>query len=274
MYTRHFKRKKHLEFLRSKEGVEHSENNEENRRDHSNSSHEGTNGKEEEPEKAMNTSDVIDSVKTKDNQYDSEEETNEHSSDSESENSDSSNEKENQLSTEPEIVRNFECECGAYIQDTTSSRKSHSIGNRHQRYMKRAHLDTQITQVMSSRLATTPLIATTALSDEIFAFWKSVAPSKEELSSRREFATFLQRKFLSNFPDCKILIFGSSQTGLCDANSDIDFTMTYTLPDGTLPDEVAVLRTCQKILRKIGAQRMCVIADARVPILKHLGSSR
>ncbi|KAJ9460371.1 Poly(A) RNA polymerase gld-2 [Diplonema papillatum] len=105
------------------------------------------------------------------------------------------------------------------------------------------------------------------LSAAIQSYHEDSILSKEASARRDEFVAEIRKHSETMFPEGRLLVFGSSATGLCTHNSDIDVSLLVH-PDA---DPKTILRSLKYPISRFA--RVQFIQNARVPILKCVGKS-
>lgn len=103
------------------------------------------------------------------------------------------------------------------------------------------------------------------LHEEIIDFYDFIRPTEEEKAAQREVVQKLEQVARTIWPEARIKVFGSVETGLWLPNSDID-AVVFTDPED---DSRELINTFSEALlrRKIPAQLERILT-ARVPIIK------
>jgi len=113
-----------------------------------------------------------------------------------------------------------------------------------------------------------------ALTVEIEHFYEGISLRPFEQKSREQFRLYLERLIratpskLVNFAESKLCLFGSSLTGLCERDSDLDLTICFPPMVHVRGHEGAIIREVTRQLRRNRMGHIQPIAHARVPILK------
>ena len=103
----------------------------------------------------------------------------------------------------------------------------------------------------------------TYLSQAVVMYYDASKPGEQVLETRKNFFSDLSTQTTNLFPDCKLVLFGSSVTGLAEAESDLDVCLLTSDPEEDSPLEF--LGRLQRVIRKIA--KVHFIKSASVPIL-------
>eukprot|EP01060_Flectonema_neradi_P007774 TRINITY_DN15495_c0_g1_i2.p1 TRINITY_DN15495_c0_g1~~TRINITY_DN15495_c0_g1_i2.p1 ORF type:complete len:484 (+),score=52.68 TRINITY_DN15495_c0_g1_i2:35-1486(+) len=101
------------------------------------------------------------------------------------------------------------------------------------------------------------------LSQAVAMYYDASRPGEQVLGLRRNFFADLTTQTRNLFPECELVLFGSSVTGLAEAESDLDVCLLTPDPDTDSPLEF--LGRLQRVIRKIA--KVNFIKSATVPIL-------
>ncbi|KAL7416891.1 hypothetical protein BDY24DRAFT_378617 [Mrakia frigida] len=109
------------------------------------------------------------------------------------------------------------------------------------------------------------------LNREILAFVNYISPSPTEHATRTHIVALIRKAVVTQWPDAKVMPFGSFETGLYLPTGDIDLVIQSDSMDRQ--NKVTVLHTLASVLRRANlAESIQVIAKAKVPIVKFVSA--